>query len=381
MKISYVTIYNALDMQSWSGLGFHIGKAMEQQNLELEYIGNLKVDNDFLLLLMYIKKIIYKAIGQDFLLERESFILKQYASQVQKVIKISSDVIFSPGTIPLALIESKKPKVFYTDATFAGMIGFYECFSNLCPETIKHGNYIEQVALASSKLAIYSSDWAAQSAIRDYHISPDKVKVVPFGANIEVNRKIEDIKIIVKHRSRKTCKLLFIGIDWYRKGGKLALQIAQELNDRGVKTELHIVGLNSIPEKRIPFFLINHGFINKKEKEGREALDNLFLSCHFLILPSEADCTPVVFSEANSYGLPCLSKNVGGIPTILKDDINGKVFLLKDKAEDYANYIATYFCNWKLYEEYAYSSFNEYASRLNWDVAGKSIKKLMLEML
>ena len=38
------------------------------------------------------------------------------------------------------------------------------------------------------------------------------------------------------------CKLLFIGSDWYRKGGDIAVEIAGSLNAMGLKTELTMLG-------------------------------------------------------------------------------------------------------------------------------------------
>jgi hypothetical protein len=47
-----------------------------------------------------------------------------------------------------------------------------------------------------------------------------------------------------------------------------------------------------------------------------------------MVLLGGLHCTPVVYSKANSFGLPCLSTNVSGIASIVKDDINSKFFSL-----------------------------------------------------
>lgn len=99
------------------------------------------------------------------------------------------DVVFSPGTIPIAHLKTNYPIVFWADATFAGMIDFYPSFSNLCSRSIRDGNRMEQAALSKCSLAIYSSEWAAKTALDNYDVNPQKVKVVPFGANISCDRK------------------------------------------------------------------------------------------------------------------------------------------------------------------------------------------------
>ena len=374
MKISYVTIQDAKNVHNWSGLNYYIANSLKNQQAELSYIDNLHMNEGLKLTL---KKYLYYAFGKSFSFEREPLIANQYATQVKKRIKTDSDLIFSPGSIPIALLETQLPKVFYTDATFAGMLGFYEGFSRLSAETIKHGNYLEQEALNSCKMAIYASDWAAKTAIENYQVDPEKVKVVPFGANIECNRTLKDIKELISCRSRKKCKLLFLGVEWERKGGNQALEVARKLNESGIETELHVAGLNEIPVKPLPPYVINHGYISKASIEGKNKLDLLFAESHFLILPSKAEAFGVVFAEASSFGLPSLSTNVGGITSAVKDEINGKTFSLSSNAEDYANYIHGYFNNKEKYEQLAYSSFNEYEHRLNWKVSGQTIMNLL----
>ena len=319
----------------------------------------------------------YRAIGKTFSLDRDPSVAKSYASQVQSRLSPNTDVIFSPGSIPIAYLETQKPKVFFTDATFAGMIGFYDYASNFCKETIKHGNELEQKAISSSELIIYASEWAAKTAIENYSVESSKIKVVPFGANLTTNRNLEEIKYLVKNRSRSPLDLLFIGVDWNRKGGDLALKIATELNDRGVKTNLHVAGLDKIPIDSFPDFLINHGFISKSTEAGRNKLDNLFSKSHFLLVPSVAEAYGLVFCEASSFGLPSISTNVGGITTVINDGVNGKTFSLNSNVGEWCDYILSSFSDEKTYSSLCFSSFGEYENRLNWDVSGQKIVDLI----
>jgi glycosyltransferase involved in cell wall biosynthesis len=83
-----------------------------------------------------------------------------------------------------------------------------------------------------------------------------------------------------------------------------------------------VVGIDKLPFEKVPEFIVNPGFISKSSQEGYSKIEQLFIDSHFLLVPSLAGCTPVVCSEANSFGLRCISRNVGGIPTITRDDIN-----------------------------------------------------------
>jgi glycosyltransferase involved in cell wall biosynthesis len=152
------------------------------------------------------------------------------------------------------------------------------------------------------------------------------------------------------------------------------------LNKSGLETEVHIVGIKNLPLKNIPSYVKNYGFISKSSESGKKQIDELLAQSHFLILPSKADCTPIVFSEACSFGLPSISTKTGGIPTIIKDDINGFTFNMDAKIEDYANYISEKFFNYNQYESLVFSTFNEYKTRLNWEVAGKRIIELIKDL-
>jgi glycosyltransferase involved in cell wall biosynthesis len=378
MKVSYVTTYDASDVHNWSGLGFYIGKMLENADVDVEYIGNLKTRFNFESLL---KKLIYtKLLHKSFDIAREPIIAKQLAAQVQRQISDDADIVFSPGSIPIALLETSKPKVFYTDSTFAGMIGFYDAFSHLSCETIKHGNYLEQKALESAALAIYASHWAAQSAINNYNVDPEKVKVVPFGSNFHSKKTFGEVKRIASARSKNECHLLFLGVDWKRKGGDMALSVASKLNEFGLKTTLHVAGIKKLPFKRMPEYVIDYGFVSKSTKAGVEMIEKLLTVSHFLILPTRAEAYGLVLCEANSFGVPCITSDVGGVPTIIKDDVNGKMFQLTDGADLYAQYIYSIFNNKQQYHALCCSSYNEFEARLNWNKAGKEIRKLLNEL-
>jgi glycosyltransferase involved in cell wall biosynthesis len=380
MNLSYVTTYDASDVQSWSGIGFYMAQSLQSETVNIELVGALEEKKSYPLKL---KQCIYQRLTQKkYLLERDPAILKHYATQVSQKLKRSrSDIIFSPGTLPIAHLKHEKPIVFWTDATFGGMLNFYPEFSHLCQKTQQHGNQMEQQALDNCQLAIYSSEWAAQSAIDLYGAEPSKVKVVPFGANLECDRTLDDIERALTLKPTNICKLLFIGVHWERKGGQVALEVARALNQAGLKTELTVVGCQPVEPEALPDFVNVIEFISKHTPAGRQQINQLFSESHFLILPSVADCTPIVFSEANSFGLPCLSTNVGGITTIIQDHVNGKTFSKTAPIEDYCTYLSDLFLNYAAYRELSLSSFHQYQSRLNWRVAGQAVTKLMNELL
>ncbi|MCZ8068258.1 MAG: glycosyltransferase family 4 protein [Microcystis sp.] len=377
MKIAYVTTYDSSDVHAWSGLGSYILRSLQDVGIQTESIGNLREGNIWALQ-SRLKKIYYKLQSRQYLRDRETGLLKYYAAQVTKrIAPLHPDIVFSAGTIPIAYLQTEQPIVFWTGSTFAGMINFYPEFTNLCSETIQNGNKMEQLALSRCRLAIYSSEWAANSAIHNYDVDPAKVKVVPYGANMNNDRDLNEIDKIIDKKDFDTCKLLFVGVDWHRKGGNKALTVAELLNKRGLRTELHIVGCT--PPFSPPPFVKNHGFISKKTEEGRKHLEQLFSDSHFLILPSQAECFGVVFAEASSFGLPSLATKVGGIPTAIQDGKNGWTFHIDETPEKYCDYIERFMISKDDYRGLALTCFQEYSERLNWHSVGTKVYDLMQE--
>ena len=139
MKIAYVTTYDASNVHAWSGSGYYIKEALTQSGFKVENIGSLKINNHYL---VRAKRRIHSLFSKKlYQIDRDVVILNDYAFQVNQALKkVSCDIVFSPGTIPIAHLQTDKPIVFWTDATFAGTIDFYPEFSNLSKTTIKKGN-------------------------------------------------------------------------------------------------------------------------------------------------------------------------------------------------------------------------------------------------
>lgn len=385
MKVAYVTTFDATCLSNpnnWAGIGYYIPESLKNQSLSLQYIGSLKEDLALKAVCKFKRhyhKIFTKA---KYLRALDTRTLKNYSKQVsQQLSRIESNVVLSATITPISYLDCRQPIVFWADATFENLVDFYPQFTGLCKENIRQGHQMERLALQQSSLSIYSSEWAAQSAIKYYNADPTKVKVVPFGANIDIYKTVEEIQEIIKSRPKSKCKLLFLGVDWLRKGGDLAVDVAIRLNHLGLDTELTVVGCQPILKDSLPAFIKPLGFISKSTREGREKIYRLIADSHFLILPSIADCTPIVFCEANSLGVPCLARRVGGTSTIIRDDLNGKLFEKDSDANEYCEYILNCFTNYNKYQDLAFSAFHEYETRLNWRVSGKRVKDLLLTLL
>ncbi|RYX80748.1 glycosyltransferase [bacterium] len=222
------------------------------------------------------------------------------------------------------------------------------------------GDEVERLAIEKSTFCLYSSDWAAQSAVNTYGKKFEHVFVVPFGANIsELPDYQPEIKITFKN-----LKILFLGVDWIRKGGDIVLKTYQLLKDHGVDVHLTICGcvppidLSGTDITIIPF-------LNKKNSDDAKRFDNLLFESQLLFVPSKEDCTPIAFCEAAAYGIPVISRDEGGISSIIKNGINGYCLPPAASEQEYFNIISKIAKDKLLYEQLSLNSRKMYLEKLN----------------
>jgi glycosyltransferase involved in cell wall biosynthesis len=377
IKIAYVTNYDPFQLTNWSGTGTYIARALEMQGLTLHYIA-INADPRLPTLLARGKNLLAKPFGRTYSVFRSPAVLRNYARQVEAALRrTAADIVFSPGSLPVAYLDCRQPIAFWTDAPFAAMVGFYPEYSRLTHACISEGNQADQFALSRAALAMYSSDWAAQSAIQNYSVQPTKIKVVPFGANVEWGFTLDQIKAFIAARSTDRCNILFIGVDWSRKGGDLVVDVAHRVKAAGVPVQLDIVGCQ--PPRDLPAFAKVHGFISKANHGGQNALLTLLQQAHFLLLPSKAEAYGVVAVEAASLGVPCIASAVGGIPTIVRQGVSGYCLPQGATPDQYAALILSIFGS-AAYRELAISSFTNYKDRLNWRSVGAQVASFLRQL-
>lgn len=381
MRIAYTTTFDATDIHSWSGTPYHMSHALKDAGMDVHYVGNLKRKSPplFKLKQVWSKYVCDKRESPRFNIVAAQHYSKQAAQQLGK---LQVDAIVSPLINPIAYLDCKQPIILWTDALYSALVGFYPPFNYHSANTIHQGNSMTQACLSRCSLAIFSSDWAANSAMELYGIQRDKVKVVPFGANITTHPTLSEIKDFAATRAQgNKIKLLFLAKSWERKGGDTVLAVAKALHHAGHPVELTIVGYTPPNlDKNTPYVKCL-GFISKHTPEGKQRIERLLAETHFLFVPSRAEAYGIVFCEANAFGVPCLTTHVGGIGTIVKNHVNGMTFGLDANVQTYCDYIVNTMNNRELYQQLALSSYNEFTSRLNWKVAAESVKKMMKDAM
>src|SRR5690606_16027705 len=117
-------------------------------------------------------------------------------------------------------------------------------------------------------------------------------------------------------------------------------------------------------------------FLNKNNNDEYIRFINILNRTHFLFLPTRADCTPIVFCEANAFGIPVITTDTGGVTSIIEDGYNGIVLPLDAKPEHYVKKIKLLLKNEVLFKEMSQNARNKYEQELNWGTWGKKMKQI-----
>jgi glycosyltransferase involved in cell wall biosynthesis len=235
------------------------------------------------------------------------------------------------------------------------------------------GNRIEKKALDNASACIFTSDWAANSALNHYKIPEHKIHLIPWGPNLESIPLREEV---LAPRQTDTCNLLFLGVEWQRKGGEIAFNAFKHLKNRGYNVKLTICGCIP-PEQFQDNDMTVIPFINKNKPESKQQFHQLMLSHHFLVLPTRAECYGVVFVEASAYGMPSVTTDTGGIASVVHNGVNGKRLPLTAGAEDYANFIEQVFYTEGKYQAMNLSTRDFFEQELHWDNFSRKLKLII----
>ncbi len=378
--VLFTSLSDPADITAWSGTIHNLSKMLLDQGFSVEYLKDLLLQRRLLLKVMERSRAMFlgrKPVPVD----RRISTAEQFARRIERHLQHSTaEMVYSPSSIPIAFLKTDRPKIFQTDATFAGIIHQYPELSLFPTEFMDEAHQLERLSLKNCDMAIYSSQWAANSAVKEYGADPAKVLVVPFGSNLCVDHDKDHVMKAIKQRPRHTCKLLYIGVHWQRKGGAIALEAARMLHAMGVNVQLEIIGCIP-PEKELPPYVHVHPFINKRKLSERQRLAGIIEQCNFLILPSRADCTPIVVNECNSLGVPCLTSDVGGLPEMIREGVNGHLLSVEAQAQAYADLIQRYYEDRQGYEALAEGAFQEHREWLGWAASGARVRKELMGLM
>lgn len=369
ITIGFINGNSPFDRKASSGTTFQMYQALKKIGADIVWLQPRK--NLFYNLVDFFYKIL-AVFSRTRILRDHTIVLAKLRSRSLKIQDIKScDILFAPfASTTLYALKTEKPIIYLSDATFATMVDFY--YKDVPIWNIKQANKIEQVTLLKATHAIYASHWAYQSAIKDYNIDKSKLHVIEFGANI-------DDKNIKPHKFKYNGKLelLFLGVDWIRKGGDIAVEATKYLNTMGISTTLHIVGISNLDRDitNLPY-VKSYGFFNKNNPDDYNQLVSIIQQSHCLLLPTKAECAGIVFCESSANGLPIFTYNTGGVANYVINGKNGYMLPLGTTGNKFGEKISECLRSGEL-ERMSKTAVDTYRRKLNWTVWGQKFEEII----
>jgi glycosyltransferase involved in cell wall biosynthesis len=370
LRVAYVSVGRADDVHEWSGLNAAIRASLIRQGCRLHDVDRL--GTEYPLALRVRKKLHDSFLATTYALERSPVAASRWSRIADdRIAQLGPvDAVVSPGTLPVAFLETAAPLAIWGDATFHSLRATYPDYAAYSRASIVEGDRVERAALGRASLICYASEWAADDAAGYYGVTRNKIRVIPFGANCDPPyASAAEAAAAVAARDWSVARFAFIGVDWQRKGGDLAVAIVQRLNELGTRSVLTVVGCQppagvAGPNVECP------GFLSKKSETDKARLDQILRASHFLLMPTTAECFGLVFAEASAYALPSVSRAVGGVPSAVLDGRTGRLLPADAGVDAYCAALQPLLQDRARYGAMCAAAYHDYATRLNWQVAG-----------
>lgn len=352
----------ATDRTAWSGIPFSIYTEM----VKYYKVVTCSISNKCSFLAR-INSGIHKLIGEKIMTSFTIPFAKKASRIVDNELKNGKyDLIFVIGSAAIAYLDTDIPVVYFSDAVLASMIDYY--WFGISEKYQNEYNLIQMKALQNADLSIFTSEWAKKDAMKYYNIDENRIEVIHFGANVE----LEDFK----NKKHDDINLLFVGVDWNRKGADIAVQCVEILNEIDKKRNyyLHLAGCNP-PHKITSEYVKIYGFLNRNIPEERKKLVSLREISDLFILPTKAECAGIVFAEAAAYSLPSIAFDTGGVGDYIINDITGYRLPMGSQPKDFAEKILELINDGNKLEEMKIAAKKLYEDDLNWPTSVKKMQQ------
>ena len=360
MRIAYLSNNSPENIHDWSGTPYHMYAVLKKHH-DVDWIGYDVINGARWHHLMSGKNSVF--YPEMYCMEAGRF-LSRIIQEGHYDAVITSTYHFCVN------LNVDIPVIFVSDIIFDS---FKPWLKNQDPTYHELARKTERLCLEKVDGIVYSSLWAKEEAIKVYGISPEKIHVIEFGANIPTPEEIE-----AKHTSEDVCNLVFVGCDPKRKGLSKVLDTYRILQGMSIPCQLIVIGCKVENAKKLG--IVNYPMIDKASHDEMKLYDKILRKAHFLILPTVFDAFGIVFCEASAYGVPSISANVGGVSQPLRNGVNGIVLPSDASAESYAETIQKTYKNKQLYHQLSVSSIKEFKERLNWDAWCSRITQLLIDI-
>jgi starch synthase len=313
-------------LKTWSGVSAHLLKGMEEVGLLDKAVG-IKVP-EFRKNLLLAKNFRPKRSAW-----RKNFYFdpayRNSLTEAARGIAVASPVCLQVGSMfNLNAVFPDKECISYHDGNLPQVLASGFGMEGVSRKRIDQALRYEE-EISNQMAAIFTfSEYLRKSFISDYHVPPERVFSVGGAVNFT------EIPVSTPNKDYSSNRILFIGIEFERKGGPALLQAFRKVREAVPNAELNIVGPSDIGE--VPEGVVFHGRLSKGDPEQNAKLESLFRECTFFVLPSLYEPFGIAPLEAMFYQLPCVLTNEWAFPECVTPGVNGDL-VAKGSVEDLAN--------------------------------------------
>jgi glycosyltransferase involved in cell wall biosynthesis len=239
---------------------------------------------------------------------------RRFLREVQAKGEVAACLMHTQRMAHLAVDRMRKVPTFLSiDATPIELDKFYRGGLHGLPskrDTLywKVRDAIHRRTYAAARGIVTMSNAVSMSLTSQYGVDPADVLVLWPGVDVETWAPLETRPPGDERR------ILFVGAEFERKGGRLLLRWVNETARRDFRVDV----VTQEPVDPTPRVTVHNGFA-----PNQPGLVALIRQADLLVLPTRADMSPWVIAEAKAAGTAVISTTVGAIPELVRDGVDG----------------------------------------------------------
>jgi glycosyltransferase involved in cell wall biosynthesis len=248
----------------------------------------------------------------------------------------------------------------FTDHTHLANLG-YPSFDR---DLLAGADWIaEERAIYHAATKVFTmAEHVEKSVVADYGVPAERVATVHAGSNMKSR------PLPLENDGFRNQTIVFIGIDWERKGGPTLLRAFEKVREELPAAKLIVVGCDpGISQSGVQF----------TGKIPREEVARYHAKASVLCLPSRIEPFGIAPIEAALGGVPSVVSDVGALPGIIVDGKTGRVVPVDD-ADLLAKALSSLLRDPGLCQRLGEAGRKHVTERFNWDHVGARLREHIL---
>ena len=290
--------------------------------------------------------------------------------------KEKPDAIISFGYEGFFIPSVKRESIFIAAShNFIRDIGIKDFFSWKWLNPLNGGKLLYLSSVLIDKLTKLKADFVqclcrfgADRCETIYKLSSKKIFIIPNGVDME--------KFAVRPTPKKKT-ILFIGGSAEHKGLDILIKALLFIVKKHPNAEVVVLGEMNKRKEMLVQMAEKIGVSSKIKWIGlvfQKEIFSFYREAYLVVLPSRLDLFPLTVLEAMAYGIPIVAANVGGIPEIINNKVNG-IIINSEDSYGFAKSIIELLDNRKKAEEIGRNGRTTVEQKFTWEKVVEKYEK------